>query len=394
MADDHKWKKISIDIDCESKIPDQKINKAITFKNNIERHKFRKQKLAQIKGGLGVGSYGLVYKKGNYAIKQFEKLNHIIQEWIVLKYLSDCTYVVKSPECNFYKKEIALQLYDSSVSTYIKTQNPSFSQRMKIIECVLSGLVEMHIRGLTHGDIKPSNMLVNYKDGKLFAVLADFGFSSVSKYSKVEYTSPIYQEPRIDHICGPEHDMYSFGLSCIEILTGKTVSPKLDDGSNDWTYDAINKVSYSYMKNYSCWKTIKKMLDENYETRITSEEALEEMFKTQLYPWSWHSSMILKKNSKNCNSENKTTNIFRRKARSIHRSKIGSVALNDFFENKEEYMDLETKKLYIKATLFILYSIFRGDRCEIQETPLMIKIINDLLNNERFINQLMRPSVK
>lgn len=401
MSDDAKFAKKrrdSIKDQIESKIPDVN-NKFYPIKSNVERNKMRKKKLSEIEGGLGVGTYGLVYKKGNYAIKQYEKLNHIIQEWIALKYLSDCTNVVRAVSADFFKKEISLKLYDCSVSDWLKNnKDASITQRLKIIKGALRGLVEIHTRGLTHGDIKPSNMLMTINNNTFETVIADCGFLSINKYSKVEYTSPIYQEPLPNEelIHGPEHDMFSFGLCCIEILTGHTVYPRDNDKKLDWNYDSIMKFSHNIMMGYPQWKSIQKMLISNENYRITSEDALYELFNNTIDDWSWNNNIIISKSDSSSDDNNsyrndKICSVFKNNNSTVGRSRIGFIALRKYFENNG-YLSPKQERKYIEATLYILYCMFKGQRPDLFESPEMLSIFTLLLNDCKFISYLMKPS--
>ena len=49
---------------------------------------------------LGKGAYGSVIKKNGYAVKQFEKTNHLIQEWSAGYYLKGSSCIVKPVSFN------------------------------------------------------------------------------------------------------------------------------------------------------------------------------------------------------------------------------------------------------------------------------------------------------
>src|SRR5204863_5548131 len=84
-----------------------------------------------------------------------------------------------------------------------------------IINHILKGLIEIHDRGLLHGDIKPSNILINYSPLK--AVIGDCGFVSSTRYAKITCTAPRYREKEVQYDYG--HDMYSFGITLFEIFS-------------------------------------------------------------------------------------------------------------------------------------------------------------------------------
>ncbi len=87
---------------------------------------------------------------------------------------------------------------------------------------ILPAIGELHRRGIIHGDIKPSNVLVTGKD--VFKI-ADLGgaqrahdFSRSYTSLTIAYTSP---EVLRGENPGPESDVYSLGVLLYEMLTGK-----------------------------------------------------------------------------------------------------------------------------------------------------------------------------
>jgi serine/threonine-protein kinase len=91
---------------------------------------------------------------------------------------------------------------------------------------ILDGLEHAHDKGIVHRDIKPQNILINYK-GK--PKIADFGiardvqsstvtFSGNSIVGSVHYLSP--EQARGEQV-GPQSDIYSMGIMLYEMVLGK-----------------------------------------------------------------------------------------------------------------------------------------------------------------------------
>ena len=57
---------------------------------------------------LGKGAYGQVRKSGDYAIKSFHKLSHIIQEFAVGFYLRDCKGIIPVHRADYDKLELKM----------------------------------------------------------------------------------------------------------------------------------------------------------------------------------------------------------------------------------------------------------------------------------------------
>lgn len=97
-----------------------------------------------------------------------------------------------------------------------------------IIADIARALDYAHAQGVVHGDVKPSNFLLD-RDRVL---LADFGSRPFAADGMV-LTSAAYAAPEM--LCGNEvdgrADVYSLGCSLFRLLTGKP--PFFDAGSKD-----------------------------------------------------------------------------------------------------------------------------------------------------------------
>lgn len=100
------------------------------------------------------------------------------------------------------------------------TEGKSFEQIEDLAIQVLRALSYLHNRGIYHLDIKPQNILVQEKNGKLQAKIIDFGLSGLSGGSKMVGT-PAYMSPEMILGNKPDgrSDLYSFGILLYKAFT-------------------------------------------------------------------------------------------------------------------------------------------------------------------------------
>jgi serine/threonine-protein kinase len=128
---------------------------------------------------------------------------------------------------------IAMEFVDGTpLSALVRGGRTSIAQALRIAEDVASALAAIHAARIVHHDVKPANVMLRHRDGA--ACLLDFGLarslSSTTGASGVAGT-PFYMAP--EQIAGrrvdQRGDVYSFGVTMFELLTGR-VPHEDDDG--------------------------------------------------------------------------------------------------------------------------------------------------------------------
>jgi serine/threonine protein kinase len=349
---------------------------------------------------LGQGSYGEVSIRDGKAVKKFAKLPHLIQEYMALKYLSDCEHVVRTNGVNFNRLELYMDLYDGSLRKWLEDKREkkgaSDADIMIILRDILLGLVELHDRDLAHGDLKPGNVLI--KNQPTRAVLGDCGFVSIAKYAKVDRTAAIYREPVVNH--DSSHDMFSFGICFLEMIAEIRLNRQA-------SYDELKQVVQDKVENREYRKIIYNLLHEDKNRRPSARDLLYRLFK--INPKRWQRSELIGIQSQS--ESNRVTTSITQEDRinirnmmkttaykfEINRGKKGYGALLSFIDTYT--IDRSLYRIYTAVTLLILSSIFGKTGFREQEVINMCnsrlesstinEILDKMLSDRKFINILL-----
>lgn len=351
---------------------------------------------------IGEGTYGEVFSSNGLAIKKFSKLSHLIQEYMALRYLDDCDYVVHYRDVDFANLELHMDLYDCSLRRWLENRSDhhyTHDQIMKIIYDILRGLIELHDRNLAHGDLKPSNVLIIKKPLK--AVLGDCGFVSIVKYAKVARTAPVYRDPVVHNNCN--HDIFSFGICFLELVANIKINKQA-------TYNQLTKIVTEHVNNPIHNKILLKSLHEDKSKRPTARALLHLLFKESPSTWSPPEMEIGTRSGSSSErifisvtkeDRKYIQEVMEKQCHDYHinRGKKGYGALLTYLHHHQIKTSLY--KVHISVTLMILSSIFgkSGFResdalnlCENRYKILTVHtILGNLLSDRYFMNILLRP---
>lgn len=128
-------------------------------------------------------------------------------------------------------------------------QSLSIERICEIFQALASALAHCHERGVVHRDIKPSNIFLESETGR--AVLIDFGLVRHldSQDDRLTVTgevvgTPYFMAPELfgqgeQQACGPEADVWSFGISLFYAVSGQF--PFQTGSFNDWLGQLLSK---------------------------------------------------------------------------------------------------------------------------------------------------------
>lgn len=211
---------------------------------------------------LGRGTYGVVFKVGNSAIKQFKHKSALIQEYMACVYLSSCEHTVDVYGCNLREHTMTMKLYSTNLRNWV-LGNRTQEQKLVAFREILKALTYLTDLDVVHGDLKPDNILCNHdSDGNITRlVLGDLGFTAPERFPKAQRTAPAYREEFVekDH----KHDIHSLGVIGLEMFGNYKVKQQ-------HTASELISLAKQKIKNRSLLEPIIKCFDENRYNRPTS----------------------------------------------------------------------------------------------------------------------------
>ena len=173
---------------------------------------------------LGKGGDGTIYELNGteepYVVKYVQpKIDGIenFLEYFILLY-ADHPHLMKAKEIEVNDHSLVKILQERAIGDLGQTK---VSNKKRILSQLVDAVSYMSAKGIIHGDIKPSNVLVMDKDT---VKLNDFSLSRfvVSKSTRKIYTSR-YRAPEV--LLGKtslKSDVYALGCTMYEVYTGTT----------------------------------------------------------------------------------------------------------------------------------------------------------------------------
>ncbi len=107
-----------------------------------------------------------------------------------------------------------------SLKELIRSNALDLHGKLSVAIELLEALGPVHMQGITHNDIKPGNVLINYNSASKSvtgAKLIDFGSANLSNKASLDYASP---ELLLKQFVSPKSDLFSLGILFYELFEG------------------------------------------------------------------------------------------------------------------------------------------------------------------------------
>lgn len=196
-----------------------------------------------IQGGLAAVYFGQL-KGQNVAVKILRyrragehwdasnkrRVEREIKVWAALRHRNICTFLGYVTEFSDYPAMVSKWCEHGTSLDYLKKQKPATRERLKLSQDVSNGLQYLHGLKVIHGDLKPTNILI---DNDCVAKLCDFGLvrlvewegpkgmTTTSPYTGTERYKArelFITEGRSYPVATFEGDIYALGLVLLEFV--------------------------------------------------------------------------------------------------------------------------------------------------------------------------------
>jgi len=173
----------------------------------------------------------------------------------------------------------------------IALQSYTESQAVRVMRQALNAIKHMHDLDFIHRDLKPENLLLSSQEEDANIKLADFGFTAKIKEKGLRSIvgTPPYMAPELVRLrsgnkripgYGKSVDNWALGVILYILLSG--MHPlQIDD--EEEMLDNIEKGEWEWLGDWDkvseeAKDLIRRLMDPNYESRLTVDQALE-------HPW-------------------------------------------------------------------------------------------------------------
>lgn len=166
--------------------------------------------------------YKVINNSNCYFVKQYKSVDQDIISLLVHEFY--ILSLLESLECpnvkyiNYFQGIIAYDYIEGQ--TLLSLQKESVYDKLMIFKHILEQLIKIHNCNVVHGDLKPSNIIVN----KQKIIIIDFANSCLIG-DKVSYATLRYCSPeQKNHEClDVRSDIYSMGVILYELVTPKKI---------------------------------------------------------------------------------------------------------------------------------------------------------------------------
>jgi len=231
--------------------------------------------ITELRIGLKVNSKRLLKIYG-YSHNKDKTKYYLLMEYInkgsILNYIDN--YCINTVNNGIKTDEIPTSNYNFTIRksswNYIMSENLKKSIAISIIKSIIS----MYRNNIVHGDLKSQNLAVHREDSNnLYVKVIDYGtcyhVNNPDKNIELDDiigTAGFYAPEQQDNILNHKSDIYSIGVTIIELWTGN-VFIKQSDNYNQSRNEVLKALRIIKKNNSKLEQILRKSIDLNYKKR-------------------------------------------------------------------------------------------------------------------------------
>ena len=158
-------------------------------------------------------------------------------------------------------------------------------QKSEIVMSFTTALYELHQKRVLHGDIKTNNLIIYHENNHPIVKIIDLGMVSFKKSNKlisiqVRYGTKGYRAPEQENFqLHYKSDVYSWGVTVIEIWNGDIWSIDSDDSFKSNRRDVLNKLKVIEKNHPLFGKLLRDSINMNVDKRPYMDTVLKRLKK-------------------------------------------------------------------------------------------------------------------
>ena len=231
--------------------------------------------ITELRIGLKVNSKRLLKIYG-YSHNKDKTKYYLLMEYInkgsIFNYINN--YFINTINYGVKTDEIPTSNYNFTIGksswNYIMSENLKKSIAISIIKSIIS----MYRNNIIHGDLKSQNLVVHREDSNnLYVKVIDYGtcyhVNNPDKNIELDDiigTAGFYAPEQQDNILNHKSDIYSIGVTIIELWTGN-VFIKQSDNYNQSRNEVLKALRIIKKNNSKLEQILRKSIDLNYKKR-------------------------------------------------------------------------------------------------------------------------------
>ena len=218
-----------------------------------------------------------------YSYNEDKTIYYLIMDYVnsgsLYHYINKDKYAVNTINNGRETGEIPRSNYNMHIGKTVWNYTMNEEVKFSIAISVLKAVKSMYNLGIIHADLKPHNLVIHDDGENLYVKIIDYGTCKYKpKTDKTSYivgTTGFYApEQEMEGILNHKSDIYSIGVTLIELWTGHIFKKNIDD-FNIVRNEVLKSLRIIKGENPELEKVLRKCIDLKYKKRPDIYQLLE-----------------------------------------------------------------------------------------------------------------------